>query len=835
MRARRMWGLVTAVALAVSVTAPASAQSPDDALDTGLGALGEVGGLFRGLPGGLARGITGPLEPGFTALAGDACDPTDELRCLLPFPNDRFTTADGSTPTGLRVDLPTLGMPRNVLGKPIDPTEWNRNDGFSPGSMVLTYVPGIDLPTTFGLPDDVDAQLQVPSLSLADDAPIVLLDAVTGQRHPYFAEVDGHPDTTDDVRLLIVRPLTRLTPGHRYVVALRDLRAADGSALPADPDFVALRDGLAPTACPPEPTIDEPDEADEGQGGRPDRLGPPGSRPPHAGQPGRPPHAGDGDDDGDSDDDGVPAGGDHHAAPAPTPPCEGDEPGQDGRYQRLFGDLTAAGVDTSELTLAWDFTVASSQNLTGRALSMRDQAFAALGDEDLADGVVAGEAPGFTISSVEERGADVAIRGTLTAPNFLTLPQDGPKLPPEEFGTGVEQMIPGSRLHYGTLLPTPMAEPQVNPLAPTVEAEFVCHLPNQATATDPATSTLYGHGLLGSTNEAGGGSTSRLRASNHMVCAVPWIGMATEDVANVATILADVSNFPSLPDRSLQGFLHFHLLGRLAVHPDGFASHPAFQDADGQPRFDHSELVYDGNSQGGILGGALVALAPDFRRANLGVPGGNYSTLLNRSVDWEGAYGEVLYATYPDKADQQLVLALLQMLWDRSETSGYTHALTDRPLPNTPAHQVLFQLAFADHQVANVAAEVDARTSGAHLLQTSLATGRHWADVSGERAFQLGTFEIDEATGLPLPHAGSAIVYVDSGNDPGPLDNTPPRDQTDPHGDPRADPFAHAQKIEFLRTGVVRDTREGQPYWSGRCRGPAHPTYATDPGSCSLS
>ncbi len=500
MRAQRMWGLVTAVALAASVTAPASAQSPEDALDAGLQAVGQVGGVFRSLPGGLARGITGPLEPAFTALAGDACDPTDELRCLLPFPNDRFTTADGSTPTGIRVDLPLAAMPRNVIGKPIDPTEWNRNDGFSPGSMVLTYVPGIDLPTTFGLPDGVEAQLQVPSRSLADDAPIVLLDAVTGQRHPYFAEVDGHPDTTDDVRLLIIRPLTRLTPGHRYVVALRDLRAADGSALPADSDFVALRDGLAPTACPPEPAAEEPEEPGEVDGsrpGRPDRLGPPGSRPPHAGQPGPPPHAGqpgpppqEGDGGSDSGDDGageddVPPTGDHHQAPAPTPPCEGDEPGQAGRYQRLFGDLAAAGVESSNLTLAWDFTVASSQNLTGRALSMRDQTFAALGDEDLTDGVVAGAAPEFTISSVEERGADVAIRGTLRAPNFLTLPQDGPKLPPEQLGTGVEQMIPGSRLNYGTLVPDPMATPQVNPLAPTFDAEFVCHLPNQATADDP--------------------------------------------------------------------------------------------------------------------------------------------------------------------------------------------------------------------------------------------------------------------------------------------------------------------------------------------------------------
>ena len=36
-------------------------------------------------------------------------------------------------------------MPRNVAGKPIDPTDWNRADGFSPGSLIVTYVPGLDL------------------------------------------------------------------------------------------------------------------------------------------------------------------------------------------------------------------------------------------------------------------------------------------------------------------------------------------------------------------------------------------------------------------------------------------------------------------------------------------------------------------------------------------------------------------------------------------------------------------------------------------------------------------------------------------------------------------
>ena len=45
-------------------------------------------------------------------------------------------------------------------------------------------------------------------------------------------------------------------------------------------------------------------------------------------------------------------------------------------------------------------------------------------------------------------------------------------------------------------------------------------------------------------------------------------------------------------------------------------------------------VVYDGNSQGGILGGVLVAVSPDVKRGVLGVTAMNYSILLNRSVDF---------------------------------------------------------------------------------------------------------------------------------------------------------------------------------------------------------
>ena len=107
-----------------------------------------------------------PLNP--------SCDQLDPGFCLFPFPSDHWTTP-ADTVTGLRVDLPITAMPRNVYGKPIDPTEWNRNDGFSPGTALTTFLPQVDLARTWGIEDRPERyrdQVTDLALSLAADAPI---------------------------------------------------------------------------------------------------------------------------------------------------------------------------------------------------------------------------------------------------------------------------------------------------------------------------------------------------------------------------------------------------------------------------------------------------------------------------------------------------------------------------------------------------------------------------------------------------------------------------------------------------------------------------------------
>ena len=97
------------------------------------------------------------------------------------------------------------------------------------GTPILTRVPGLNLHKTWGSTLD---HIQDLSWYQRADAPMVLLDADTGERHPFWSELDTNPGTEDNERLLILRPAANLTEGHRYIVALRNLRDGAGKRHP---------------------------------------------------------------------------------------------------------------------------------------------------------------------------------------------------------------------------------------------------------------------------------------------------------------------------------------------------------------------------------------------------------------------------------------------------------------------------------------------------------------------------------------------------------------------------------------------------------------------------
>lgn len=620
--------------------------------------------------------------------AHTGCDPIAGTACLLPFPDDWYTRPDRSTPTGRRIDFSASDLPSSALAGAADPTAWNRLDGFSPGSALVLTVPGLD-PATSGLAPVTDI-----GRSLAPDAPIVIVDEITGARWPYWAETDANDPRH---RALLVHPARDFLDGHHYAVGIRNLRSADGAAIPAPGPFARIRG---------------------------------------------------------------------HHLPKQDPLAERQR-----ELKPVFQTLRRSGVRTSDLYLAWDFTVASTASLTGDLTSIRDNAFARLGSA----------APAYTVTSVTDpsptQDPNIArvVDGTIQLPSYLSQP-GGPT---------------GSVFNRG-----PDGRPAQIP-GNIQTASFRCEIP-RAAWTKPSQAALYGHGLLGSRNEVGSANV-RAMAGEHdfTFCATDWIGMAADDPNTVISALENLNAFPEVTERTQQGVLDALFLGRDLVNPAGFAASPAFQTGDGRSLLDpHAGVVYDGNSQGGILGGVLVAVSPDAKRGVLGVTAMNYSILLNRSVDFT-ALQPALDAGYPDKLRQQIVFQLMQMLWDHAETDGYAQHLGDR-------HQVLMDVAFGDHQVANVAADVEARTIGARLHVPAVAEGR-----SPDTVPYWGIAPIRGAV-----YRGSAMVVWDSGTPPAPVTNTAPigpRYGHDPHEDPRNSPVVRLQKAVFLTTGVVIDVCGGAP------------------------
>ncbi len=646
------------------------------------------------------------------AAPGADCQPFASKPCLLPFPNNLFTRRDHTSATGLRINLPSSAMPVNKAGQRISTAPYDRTDGFSPGSIVVVHVPGLDTPAA--LAKTGAAPLTNMGASLSKSQPIVVIDASTGRRQVIWTELDANASGASAD--LMIHPSKEFLDGHTYIVALRDLRTAGGHLISAPAWFRLLRDGKK---------------------------------------------------------------------------LPGKERSQAAVYASIFKALKRAGIKRDRtLYEAWEFTIASRQSLTGRMLAIRNNAFAQLGDTNLADGKVQGHAPAFTVTSTGTLSATLRdVKGTFSVPCYLVT--CGPSAT-----TG---------FHYSSRKPDALPTQIPGNVA---TADFECIIPSSATPLTPARISLYGHGLLGSLSEVEAGNVEDMATEHNIVfCATDWWGLAGGDLAFDVSALKNLNLFPNAVDRLQQGVLNFMYLGRAMLNPAGFASNAAFQLA-GKPLIDTSHLYYDGNSQGGIEGGLLTSVEPDVRRAVLGVTGLDYGgLLLMRSTDFV-AYSTFLYPSYADKSMHPALLDLMDQVWDRGEPDGYAQWMTSHPLPDTPSHTVLMQIAYGDHQVTMYAGATEARTVGASVYEPALDPAR-----SRDRNLFYGLPAIKS-----FPFSGSAIEIWDSGPgrvQPPPLSDTPPVDSStnhDPHEDVRDTPAARAQKSAFLEpTGAVVDVCGGVP------------------------
>jgi hypothetical protein len=450
------------------------------------------------------------------------------------------------------------------------------------------------------------------------------------------------------------------------------------------------------------------------------------------------------------------------------------------RFDKVFTTLEAQGVPRASLTLAWDFVTASSESLHGDLLHMRDDGLQRVGSQG----------PPLTITKVTEyvpaadgsgRPVDaniaVDLEGTFEVPSYLA---------PWTVGS-----FTGDQLHRdGKGLVTANG---------TRTPRFWVRIPYSAIdgKSTPHGLVLYGHGLLGAGDQVRGSFNSQMaNQANLIFFAANMTGMAEEDDTTVPKLIGDLSRFPHLADRLHQGLVEWVLLCRSMR--EQLESLP--QLTKWKLKVNRNELFYSGISQGGIFGASFVAISPDVNRGHLGVPGNNYSLLLQRSTDFQQFF-VLLSGSYGWPPDQAVALSVMQLLWDATDPVSHYRHLSAEPYPGNAPKQVLLGPARGDYQVAVVSNEVLARSDlGVGLM----------AHYDSERKV-FGTTE------QPYPHTGSGVVLWHFGNAWPPPGNLPPMDPAgDPHGKPRRADANSQQMVHFFRTGEIIDVCNGLPCGPGK-------------------
>lgn len=397
----------------------------------------------------------------------------------------------------------------------------------------------------------------------------------------------------------------------------------------------------------------------------------------------------------------------------------GDDPNlfyRQGRFDDLFGILEGEGVSRDELVLAWDWNTASTEDgLHKFMLHMRDEVFEMAG----------AEGPELTITNIEEftpaDDEDTAVRltGEFEAPDYII--EDGPikKLNLGEDG-----------------LPEPVG---------TRTVEFWVNIPHSAIDGDPHGLIMYGHGLFGSGTRAFADFNSRIANRNDLIYyGTDLWGMAsTQEEEDAFSIVADISNFPSIGDQLHQGFVNWLLLARAMKNRFGSLT----EVTDRSVTVNSDEMFYSGISQGGIFGPTFVALSPDVQYGHAGVPGHTYAMLLHRSTDFEDFFA-VMRQSYPDVVEQLMGLHTIQLLWAQTDSVSYMRALSADPIDGSGGNAMLFAPAKGDYQVAVVQNEMLARTE-----DLGIALMENYDPIGGRT--------VDLVTPATYPHTGSGVVLYD--------------------------------------------------------------------------
>lgn len=358
------------------------------------------------------------------------------------------------------------------------------------------------------------------------------------------------------------------------------------------------------------------------------------------------------------------------------------------RHRELIAALETAGVPSDDLVLAWDFVTASDEFLTSDLLTMRDTAVTAIGD--------AGANLTFTATERSANGSLVskAFLGTFKSPDFLTDGEADPSV--------MRRDAAGLPLMQGMR-----------------DANFAVVIPKCAeTATLPIPTIVFGHGLFGT--GAGYLDDDFLQKVANQQCFVivagDFIGLTERQFAAAALTANDLNKAGGITEKLAQSVIDFIALENLVRGK--LRTSPQFKRG-GAEIIDAQKVYYLGGSLGGIMGNVYMSYDPFITRGALGVPGGAWTMLFERSIAWTPLKAAA-QGSYTDMAEYQAIIALLGMRFEPYDPITTAPHVVRDPLPRTPAKQILMYEAIGDCLVNNYSTETVVRSMGLSLMMPSV-------------------------------------------------------------------------------------------------------------------
>jgi hypothetical protein len=427
-------------------------------------------------------------------------------------------------------------------------------------------------------------------------------------------------------------------------------------------------------------------------------------------------------------------------------------------YEALFTQLEALAepVAREDLVLAWDFHTGSEETVHAPLDVIIEAGLTALPADPAHD-------PDYTVDWVEDvdDGHNLnphvwrIAEGSYNLPNYLDDNGDG------DFDLNEEG------------LPRPQGDD---------DAYFMALVPVSVRDADPGTVPvlIFGHGIFSEPDnylaeiDDPQDAVALADRLGMIFIATKWRGLSSDDFLSAVTVANDFGQFHVIPDKVVQGVANAVALPRLVK--TRFTEAEFLQADDGSGSLvDTDRIYYAGISLGGIEGATLVANSDILEYGVFHVGGAIWSTMLERSSNWEYLDTFVCEAV-PAPDERQILYAVTQLLWDTIDPITHAHGLTDK--------SVLWQESMGDEQVPNMTTEAMTRTVGVPAL-----------DPIVELPYGMVAQE------APLGPHSSALMQFDPQLGRPPEENRP-APVTNAHYYPRHTDEAHAQIEVFFTEGA---------------------------------